>query len=164
MVWHAAYGDDIYGSFYNNQVWTAAAWIPSMYTPFAPEVVWNQSRNRLFIFITGTYGGHIEYAYQDYGRSIWIGSSLMTPFDVAMTSPAAATAPNGDMEVAFTGTDHRIYRGIWPRWQNFQGFQEALGGFLTLRAPFLIAVGTVIYAIAITEIVSMAQFHQSSSH
>jgi hypothetical protein len=164
MVWHGAYGTDIFGSFYNGQVWTAAAFIPYMYTSLPPDVVWNQSRNRLFTFITGVNGQHIEYAYQDYGQSNWLGFSLLTPFDVAMSSPSAATTPNGDMEIAFTGTDRRIYHGIWPRWQNFQGFQQTLGGFLSSRAPYLIAFGVIIWAIATSDQTFEVHFHQSSSH
>jgi hypothetical protein len=144
LAWRGLNQNAIYGSFFNGS-WSNPAQISNGNSSAAPGLVWNQSRNRLFAFITGLSDPNIYEAHQDYGQG-WtnfarVGYAPQAP----VGPPAGGTFPNGDMELTFRGANHRIFQAVWPRWQDMQGWNEVTGGLLARAAPYVLIVAALAY-------------------
>ncbi|MFI5735071.1 hypothetical protein ACIA49_33470 [Kribbella sp. NPDC051587] len=132
---------NIYGSFYDGRFWSEPIQITNGQSSYAATLTWNESRQRLFAFIAGRGTDQLYYAYQDYGRP-WSRFTQLGDTGVAAAgSPAAATLTNGDMEIAYTGTNGYVYHGWWPRQFDFRNWQGVVGGLRSNVAPFVLAIG-----------------------
>jgi hypothetical protein len=148
MVYRSANGQDIWGTYYDGSNWQRAEYMGGA-TDHTPSVTWNpvsdNGNGALFAAHTGT-DGHVYMSQENYGGN-WIGWFNMQ--GQLISGPALAASSTGRMQMAGRAPDNHIwYQEVDEGGGSATGWTQDFDGIEVGWAPFLVAVGSIIYTVA----------------